>query len=190
MSKSRSILRTHQQKQLKETSSIESHSQGVLLQKSVMHSGPLPSPEILEDYNNICPGAAERILSMAEREQEMVVKEREHNISVKNKLCEHNIIMDRKENEILSQALQQRIELANLGQKNALIISILMLIVILCLGFMGYENAIICLSLVMGTGVVTTFINGKKEKQSASEDTDKFLKKTASKTLADEGKTE
>lgn len=31
-----------------------------------IHSGPLPSPEILAGYERILPGAAERILSMAE----------------------------------------------------------------------------------------------------------------------------
>ncbi|MCK4624547.1 MAG: DUF2335 domain-containing protein [Phycisphaerae bacterium] len=31
-------------------------------------SGPLPPPQILEKYNQICPGAAERILSMAEKQ--------------------------------------------------------------------------------------------------------------------------
>lgn len=33
------------------------------------HSGPLPSPEDLQRYNDISPGAAERILIMAESEQ-------------------------------------------------------------------------------------------------------------------------
>ncbi len=33
--------------------------------------GPLPPPEDFEKYNQISPGAAERILSMAEREQQI-----------------------------------------------------------------------------------------------------------------------
>jgi uncharacterized membrane protein len=45
--------------------------------KSIVHaaaveeqfSGPIPHPNILESYNRILPGAAERILSMAEEEQ-------------------------------------------------------------------------------------------------------------------------
>ncbi|MGH9278453.1 MAG: DUF2335 domain-containing protein [Acidimicrobiales bacterium] len=31
-------------------------------------SGPLPHPRILREYNEICPGAADRILGMAERQ--------------------------------------------------------------------------------------------------------------------------
>lgn len=32
-------------------------------------SGPLPPPAVMEAYERICPGAAERIMSLAEREQ-------------------------------------------------------------------------------------------------------------------------
>jgi len=31
--------------------------------------GPLPSPEILQGFENVLPGAAERIITMAEKEQ-------------------------------------------------------------------------------------------------------------------------
>ena len=43
----------------------------VSVSKSEMsvHSGPLPDPMTLKLYNELVPGAAERILQMAEREQ-------------------------------------------------------------------------------------------------------------------------
>jgi len=43
----------------------------VKVSKSEMsvHSGPLPDPMILKLYNELVPGAAERILQMAEKEQ-------------------------------------------------------------------------------------------------------------------------
>lgn len=34
------------------------------------HMGPIPAPEVLAGYEQILPGAAERILAMAERQQE------------------------------------------------------------------------------------------------------------------------
>jgi uncharacterized membrane protein len=37
---------------------------GMVLQR--IHSGPLPAPEDLANYDAICPGAADRIISMAE----------------------------------------------------------------------------------------------------------------------------
>lgn len=33
-----------------------------------IHRGPLPSPKILKEYNDVCPGAAERIISMVEEQ--------------------------------------------------------------------------------------------------------------------------
>lgn len=42
-----------------------------LLHQSIQHfSGPLPSPKILKEYNEILPNAAERIFKMAEKAQE------------------------------------------------------------------------------------------------------------------------
>ena len=41
--------------------------------------GPIPPPEILRDYENIKPGFAERIIAMAEREQN-------HRHDIENKL--------------------------------------------------------------------------------------------------------
>lgn len=43
------------------------HQQTVQVQAQIV-SGPLPDPEILAHYNQIVSGAAERILSMAERD--------------------------------------------------------------------------------------------------------------------------
>lgn len=37
--------------------------------RAEMFSGPLPHPAILGGYEQVCPGAAERILAMAEKEQ-------------------------------------------------------------------------------------------------------------------------
>lgn len=45
-------------------------SQGAILRHTqVQISGPLPPPQVLEEYNRISPGAADRIISMAENEQ-------------------------------------------------------------------------------------------------------------------------
>ena len=44
--------------------------ESLLLSITRRWSGPLPSPEHLADYENVLPGLAGRIVSMAEREQE------------------------------------------------------------------------------------------------------------------------
>ncbi len=39
------------------------------IEVTTAYQGPLPSPEILQGFDNVLPGAAERILKMAENEQ-------------------------------------------------------------------------------------------------------------------------
>jgi LPXTG-motif cell wall-anchored protein len=47
------------------------HISAVQIQRTEMtHIGPLPPPDILSQYDTIVPGAAERILQMAEKEQQ------------------------------------------------------------------------------------------------------------------------
>lgn len=48
---------------------IQRELPAVVTQVTKMHSGPLPDPETLAEYNRIHPEAAERIISMAEKEQ-------------------------------------------------------------------------------------------------------------------------
>ena len=53
-----------QQKQLD-----EKPEQKIIQQEQTIHfSGPLPPPQILEQYNKIIPGSAERIIKMAEQQ--------------------------------------------------------------------------------------------------------------------------
>src|ERR1035438_6518136 len=41
-----------------------------LVQATMQFSGPLPPPGILAQYNDVCPNGAERIIAMAEKQQE------------------------------------------------------------------------------------------------------------------------
>ena len=40
----------------------------VVAGSAVEFSGPIPPPSVLQKYNDVCPGCAERILTMAEKE--------------------------------------------------------------------------------------------------------------------------
>lgn len=46
----------------------KNHNNLVVEERTVSFSGPLPPPEVLEKYNKIVPGAAERIIKMAEQQ--------------------------------------------------------------------------------------------------------------------------
>lgn len=41
-----------------------------VIERSISFSGPLPHPALLAEYEQACSGAADRILTMAEKEQE------------------------------------------------------------------------------------------------------------------------
>ena len=48
-------------------------------------SGPIPSPQILQQYNNIVPSAAERIIRMAE-------KQSDHRMALENRVVSSNLV--------------------------------------------------------------------------------------------------
>lgn len=54
---------------MKSTQPVNNTKQTIHLQQQ-HYSGPLPHPEALERYNQIVPGAAERIIKMAEKEMD------------------------------------------------------------------------------------------------------------------------
>ena len=56
-------------------------------------SGPLPAPEALAQYNNIVPDAAERILRMAEKEQEHRHKAEDKKDKSRNKIAMTSTIL-------------------------------------------------------------------------------------------------
>jgi uncharacterized membrane protein len=42
---------------------------------TTLHQGPLPSPDVLQGFENVVTGAADRVIRMAEREQEARLKQ-------------------------------------------------------------------------------------------------------------------
>lgn len=57
-----------------------------------MHSGPIPSPKVLEKYEKICIGSADRIIRMAEENQKA-------NIAYRDKLLDAEIRDSKSKNQ-------------------------------------------------------------------------------------------
>ncbi len=53
-----------------EESQNQHNERGVLVRQMQAFSGPLPHPDILKRFDEVVPGAAERILAMAEEQSE------------------------------------------------------------------------------------------------------------------------
>lgn len=108
----------------------------VTLQKS--HSGPLPSPETLAGYSSLIPNGADRIMQMAEKQQE-------HRMQM-----EKSVIKSQMAQSNIGQFLAFFIGLAALGASTYCIVT-------------GHEWSGSILGLGGLTSLVTAFIKGKSE---------------------------
>ena len=109
-----------------------------------MHSGPIPSPDVISKYNGIIPNGADRIMTMAEKEQD-------HRITSESKL------------------IDGQVKALNKGQDYALIISIVGIICGTIATVLGYP--VFGSSMAGGSVVIIAagFINGKIKQRKQSE---------------------
>ncbi|PKN97092.1 MAG: hypothetical protein CVU43_17825 [Chloroflexi bacterium HGW-Chloroflexi-5] len=168
MNQQRRIQRSNQQKKDKETKVIPptEPTGTALTARYSSFSGPIPSPQALAFYEQVAPGAASRILKLAEDQQA------------------HRIRLE-------SIAVPETFEANKRGQKFALIIVIFAIIATVFLGWLGMQWAAVAMTLVIGSGVAATFITGKSEqKASMSEKAKEVLetKKQLEKAAADNKK--
>lgn len=103
-------------------------------------SGPIPHPELLQGYESVKPGFAERIVVMAEEQQK-------HRFDCEDKMVKGTVSESKR------------------GQWMAFIIAILFLIGSIALGLLGHD----WLGGVIGGGtliaLVTVFVTGRKPKR-------------------------
>ena len=114
----------------------------MLIQQS--HSGPLPSSHEFRGYNDVVPGAADRLLRMAEKEQS-------HRQALENKV------------------VAGELKLKSRGQQFALASLIVMLVVIALIAYWGHAVAATTIGTSVVVGVVALFLqqHGKRAENSA-----------------------
>lgn len=113
-------------------------------------SGPIPHPELLQKYDEVKPGFAERIVSMAERQLD-------HRISCEDKVVDGSVAESKR------------------GQNYGLIVALLFLTAAVFLGYFGHD----WLAGVLGGGtlvaLVTIFVTNKPHKHNNKEDDQALL---------------
>jgi uncharacterized membrane protein len=74
----------------RELRQLRQRQQQMMMQVSRQYSfsGPLPPPEVLEKYNQVLPGAAERILAMAEQQSR-------HRQTIETKVIDSNVFVQK-----------------------------------------------------------------------------------------------
>lgn len=107
-------------------------------------SGPIPPPDLLSGYESACPGAADRIIRMAEEEGV-------HRRSVQK------LVVDAQIEEVRSQFAE-----AKRGQICAVVIAVAGLFAGAYTAVAGYQIAGSFLGVGGVGGIVTTFILGRK----------------------------
>lgn len=112
--------------------------------RSMMFSGPLPPPDVLERYDSIVPEGADRLLSMVEKEQK-------HRLEMREKLVDCQVID-------ISSARKQ----TGRGQVFGLIIGLSIIFAGVLMTYWGY--AIPGATVITGTvaGGVGVFVIGRK----------------------------
>ncbi len=108
-----------------------------------IHSGPIPSPDVLRGYNDIVPNAAERIIQMAEQQQ------------AHRHAMETNVLVAQIEED------KRRHTEVKIGQKNGLIATVMAFSVAGLALILGYQAAAIAIGGTTLASLVAVFITGK-----------------------------
>ncbi|MET7661180.1 DUF2335 domain-containing protein [Streptomyces sp. NPDC005463] len=101
------------------------------------HRGPLPDPQQLVEYENVLPGAADRIIAMAEREQ-------------------------RHRHDLQQAGLKQRFAITRNGQRSGLTALAIMAALAAYLGNIGHPGWAVVAGSLDIVAVVTIFVVGKR----------------------------
>ena len=130
-----------------ETSETKGMTEVVMRQSTEISQGPLPPPRILKEYDSIIKNGAERIMAMAEKEQEARLLERKLNGESNRRLME------------------RKLDYFKRGQWMALVVAAVMLGVAILFAFCGFEAlSIITLSSTI-VGVTALFVYSNKQQK-------------------------
>ena len=126
---------------LKKHDKVPTKAQMVIAEK---FSGPIPSPEVIARYEAIIPGAAERILTMAEEQQK-------HRMDLENRV------------------VNSKISDSRLGIILGFILTIVIIAVSLCAILMGYSVIGFSSIIIAIGGLVGVFIYGTRSNRKERE---------------------
>lgn len=119
---------------------------------SVSFEGPIPPPNLLREYNAIVPGAAERILAMAENEGR-------HRQSLESKAVEANIDAQKKQLQINELQVKSTFRSDTLGQSFGFLISAGCVGGSVFLAVSGHTEIAAALAIIPSAAIVKAFLN-------------------------------
>lgn len=124
---------------------------------SEMHQGPLPPAQAMADYERVLPGAAERILLMAEREQSQRHETQKEQLNQNKQMVASYMKQD------------------TLGKWMGFIIAMSVLILACVMALLGHEGLAVVLAGLDLVGLAAVFVVGRvlsrNEQQNNNDDT-------------------
>lgn len=138
--------------------------EGQLISIQQAFFGPIPSPHQLKQYDKIQPGFAERIVHMAETEQQH-----------RHWVDEHNVKNQEAVTASLDNKMRQEISMAKVGQFLVFMVILLSLLIAFFLAWKGYSWYMVALftGLPVASVLMTLYPNMKnKPKENNSNDSD------------------
>lgn len=111
------------------------------------HQGPLPPARTLAGYEKVLPGAAERVMQMAEKEQA-----HRHEMQKQHQ---------QKDLELQSKAITEQLEINKTGQKYGFHIAIAVLLLAGLMAIMGHEAVALTLVGIDVVGLAAVFVVGR-----------------------------
>ena len=111
------------------------------------HNGPLPPARTLAGYEKVLPGAAERVMQMAEREQA-----HRHQMQV---------TQQKFEADLQTKAITEQLEINKTGQRYGFIISLVVLALAGVMAFTGHEVLALTLAGIDLVGLAAVFVVGR-----------------------------
>lgn len=119
---------------------------------SVSFEGPIPPPSLLREYNAIVPGAAERILALAENEGR-------HRQSLESKAVDANIEAQKKQLQINELQVKSTFRSDTLGQSFGFLISGGCVGGSVFLAMAGHTEIAAALAIIPSAAIVKAFLN-------------------------------
>lgn len=126
----------------------------IIVQQQVSHSGPLPMASEIVKYNEVIPNGANRIMLMAEKEQEVSHIERHKQLELRDKELSQHV-----------KHAQAEVNIIKRGQWFSLIVIVLFTLLSGLLAILGDTTSA---AILMGTGlvsIVSVLIYGQKNKK-------------------------
>lgn len=121
-------------------------------QISSTFEGPIPPPALLREYNQILPGAAERIIAMAENEGR-------HRQALENKAVDANIEAQKEQLSINKQQVTSTFRSDTLGQTFGFLISAGCIVGSIVSGLHNLTALSLALAAIPSAAIVKAFLN-------------------------------